>query len=174
MPATATGPSPEQLGFAADLVAEITRYDAKIGASAQACVDACTSKAAMRQLIDSLIKSRDAHRKAARAAERTTNPLPQVPDGRYAIDKADGSGIAFYKVKNGHTKVFLDLVVSDYTERVPFRDYRRILTAIATDAEAASKRYGQEIGECGRCGRALTNERTRKAGIGDDCAAKPW
>jgi uncharacterized protein DUF6011 len=33
-------------------------------------------------------------------------------------------------------------------------------------------RYGQELGECGHCGRTLTDEASRAAGIGPVCASK--
>ena len=42
----------------------------------------------------------------------------------------------------------------------------------AVGAEAASARYGHEIGECGICGRQLTNDESRARGIGPVCAAK--
>jgi hypothetical protein len=42
------------------------------------------------------------------------------------------------------------------------------------DAERVQARalYGQEIGRCGVCGRHLTDEATRKRGIGNDCASR--
>jgi hypothetical protein len=36
-------------------------------------------------------------------------------------------------------------------------------------ARAAQERYGKEIGRCGKCGRALTDETSRQRGIGPDC-----
>jgi hypothetical protein len=38
----------------------------------------------------------------------------------------------------------------------------------------SSIRYGLELGHCGRCGRELTNEASREAGIGPICAGKDW
>ena len=43
---------------------------------------------------------------------------------------------------------------------------------IAAGAEDAMRRYGREIGECGHCGRTLTNDASRAAGIGPVCAVK--
>ena len=40
------------------------------------------------------------------------------------------------------------------------------------DIRAAALRYGQELGECCRCGRHLTDDESRAAGIGPSCANK--
>lgn len=46
---------------------------------------------------------------------------------------------------------------------------------IAADPKSAMLRYGQELGECGHCGRTLTNDESRAAGIGPVCARrKGW
>jgi Family of unknown function (DUF6011) len=50
-----------------------------------------------------------------------------------------------------------------------------MLAKIVMDgAEQASKRYGRELGNCGRCGRTLTDDASRAAGIGPVCASKAW
>jgi hypothetical protein len=41
-----------------------------------------------------------------------------------------------------------------------------------SDIRTAAYRYGQELGYCCRCGRHLTDEDSRAAGIGPDCASK--
>lgn len=46
---------------------------------------------------------------------------------------------------------------------------------IAADPKAAMLRYGRELGECGHCGRTLTNDESRARGIGPVCArGKGW
>lgn len=43
------------------------------------------------------------------------------------------------------------------------------LVTIITDQRGAAIRYGQELGQCCVCGKALTDERSRYYGIGPDC-----
>ena len=68
--------------------------------------------------------------------------------------------------------VFIKQMASD-TE-YPVRGTRRgvVFDAIAADPQAASVRYGREIGACGVCGRTLTDEDSRARGIGPICADK--
>jgi hypothetical protein len=102
---------------------------------------------------------------------------PLVPAGRYAVKNQEGI-LQFYHVDrpsagkwSGYT--FLSVRASD--ERHPIRaieSKKFILDAIAKDPKAASLRFGREIGECGICGRTLTDEQSRARGIGPICAAK--
>ena len=48
-----------------------------------------------------------------------------------------------------------------------------ILATIVTDQRGAASRYGQMLGHCCRCGKALTDERSRWYGIGPECE-KHW
>jgi hypothetical protein len=113
--------------------------------------------------------------KAARPAAPTTTA--EVPDGRYAVEE-DGT-LKFFHVRNGKANtrwagfVFVDIQASDDT--YPLKDRARktrVLASIAADLEAASRRYGQELGVCGRCGRTLTDEESRAYGIGPICRDK--
>lgn len=100
-----------------------------------------------------------------------------VPAGRYAVPNAEGV-LRFYKVDRptegrwaGYT--FVKMYVSDQT--VPVRTGRDdVLRRIAEDPKAAMLRFGQEIGQCGHCGRTLTDEASRAAGIGPVCAGRVW
>jgi hypothetical protein len=107
----------------------------------------------------------------------TTNSAKEAPvkveDGRYAVEE-DGT-LKFFRVTNGRKPgyVFLNVQASD--EWYPVRNVTRIrevLAIIAKDPKAAMVRYGHELGECGKCGRTLTDEASRAAGIGPICAAK--
>ena len=111
------------------------------------------------------------------AARATKPPAPaiDVPAGRYAVE-INGK-LGFFKVDRptegrwaGY--VFVKQMASD-TE-YPVRGFRRgaVLDVIAVDPQAASLRYGQEIGACGVCGRTLTDEDSRARGIGPICADK--
>lgn len=103
-----------------------------------------------------------------------------VPAGRYAIDTEDGAvnATAFYKVDRPTEGkwagfVFVKLMVSDEEQRMSRAAGDAILRKIAAvGAEAAAARYGHELGECGLCGRTLTNDESRARGIGPICAAK--
>lgn len=117
-------------------------------------------------------------RKTAAAAERRANTatlLRGVPAGRYAVD-VDGK-LGFFKVDRptegrwaGYT--FVKQMASD--AEYPVRGQRKnlVLAAVAANPQAASMRYGREIGKCGVCGRTLTNDESRAAGIGPVCAQK--
>ncbi|ALH46151.1 hypothetical protein SEA_SQUID_47 [Mycobacterium phage Squid] len=104
----------------------------------------------------------------------------EVPAGRYAIDTTIHAinGTAFYKVDRptggrwaGY--VFVKQIVGDEERRLSQKQGGTILRRIAeAGAEAASARYGHEIGECGVCGRTLTNDESRERGIGPICAEK--
>ena len=109
------------------------------------------------------------------AARKAPAPAIDVPAGRYAVE-IDGV-LGFFKVDcptEGRWAgyVFVKQMASD-TE-YPVRGTRRgvVLDAIAVDPQAASVRYGREIGACGVCGRTLTDEDSRARGIGPVCADK--
>lgn len=99
-----------------------------------------------------------------------------VPAGRYAIER-EGK-IWFYRVSRPTEgrwagRVFLDRQLGDEFVSVSQQTSRNmVLSIIAMDPAAASMAYGHHIGSCGVCGRALTNEESRTAGIGPICREK--
>lgn len=102
--------------------------------------------------------------------------LHDVPAGRYAVNSEEGV-LRFFQVDKptegrwaGHT--FVKVQAGDDLHNVKGAAKTNILTRIALDPAAASKRYGQEIGSCGVCGRTLTDADSRAAGIGPVCSAK--
>jgi hypothetical protein len=100
--------------------------------------------------------------------KKTNVALAGVEDGRYAVEKDDGT-LMFYSVKNGHSKVFVDVWASD--TRYPIgniSEIKRVLDAIKADPDAGP-RFGREIGRCYVCGRTLTDETSRQLGIGPVC-----
>jgi hypothetical protein len=106
-------------------------------------------------------------------ALRVVKTRTKVADGRYAVEH-EGT-LKFFKVKNGRKAgfVFLDVQASDdwHSIRTP-RRIHEILELIAADELTAARRYGQELGQCSRCGRTLTDETSRAYGIGPDCRSK--
>lgn len=173
--------SPAQAALMDKLIAEITGLDATLGQQARAWTDGMTAagewtygregRTAISGWIDRLI-AKVAELKAAHVG---TSPevVVSVPDGRYAIE--EGGTLRFFKVKNGRRAgfVFLDIQASDDWHSI--RDLariRRVVAEIAKDPKGAMVRYGRELGECGHCGRTLTDEASRAAGIGPICASK--
>lgn len=171
--APAYRPTPNQIRFINDLTRDVTSMDAEAGAKALAYSIGMGEHGKwtaenVSRWIDRLIAKRAELRAIA---VKATTPVT-VADGRYAVEE-DGT-LKFFKVKNGRKAgfVFLDIQASDDWHAI--RNVTRIhaiLALIAADPKAAMARYGQEIGECGRCGRTLTSE-YRQLGIGPVCASK--
>jgi len=109
--------------------------------------------------------------------------LPEVPEGRYAVE-VEGT-LGFFQVDrpvggrwDGYT--FVKQQASD--DFYPVKGERRttVLAAIAADVKGAAARYGRELGSCGICGRTLTDKKNKgkdgltslERGIGPDCAEK--
>lgn len=175
--------SPAQVSFMASLIEQITRLDITRGSEAQAYTDRMTEhgnwtpgrEGNASDWIGRMIAKRDELRAAAvkvqREQDRTAPAAPQVADGRYAVEEA--GVLKFFKVKNGRTRVFLDIQASSDWHAVQRLDRQRaILATIALDPKAAMIRYGHALGECGRCGRVLTDEASRAAGIGPICQSR--
>lgn len=103
--------------------------------------------------------------------------MPAVPAGSYALRDAEGV-VKFYQVDRPEKGkwagwVFLSAQASD--EKWPIKKVdtkREILTRIAEDLRGAMALYGQELGECSKCHRTLTDEESRRIGVGPDCRKK--
>lgn len=179
---TRNSPSDRQVSFFNSLMSELTGE-----AYTQGFAES-TTRSQASSAISEAIRMRDERRAAsngqrqAEAQEREVQAhyqrrsRVQVANGNYAIDD-ERNGTAFFRVNTpergrweGFT--FVDQYASD--ERYPVRDRARkaaILEAIAADPHKAMLRYGQELGRCGNCNRALTDELSREIGIGPDCRA---
>ena len=126
----------------------------------------------------SSMKAKCLARQAETVAETVAPEAPQadVPAGWYAIKSTGDNDLAFYKVEKGEGKwagrTFVMLVVGGQADRnVPRNQVAGILARIAADPEAGP-RFGREIGKCWKCHRHLTDEVSRAAGIGPDCAKR--
>lgn len=174
--APAYRPTDRQRQFMADLLDDIKTMDAESARQGSLYTLGMSehgrwTRENVSDWIERLIAKRDALRAAA--AKPIAPVAPQVADGRYAVEE-DGV-LKFFKVKNGRKPgfVFLDIQASD--DWFPIRVVTRraaILATIAQDPQAAMIRYGHELGVCGRCGRTLTDDASRAAGIGPICAGK--
>lgn len=164
-----------QVSFAMALIAERvlpnTQENAESTLVLRERVEGLTKKAAS-DFIGGLLREKPIQVKPAPVAAT----LPEIPEGRYAIEEA--GAVKFYKV-DAPTQgkwagyVFVKVLASDVEYPIRDKDSRkRIIDTIAIDPQAASARYGQEIGACGICGRTLTDEESRARGIGPICAGK--
>lgn len=99
-----------------------------------------------------------------------------VPAGRYAVIVR--SKTVFLKVTRPADgpfagRIFVNIQAGDDLHQVSPAARDLFLTAIELAGPAeASRLYGREIGACGVCGRTLTDEDSRAAGIGPVCQAK--
>lgn len=170
--------TPGQVGFMDDLIGRITRLDGELGAAARKWTDDATAAGHWTPgrggnasaWIDRMIQ-KEGELKAGQA--KPVAAMPTVADGRYAVE--EGGTLKFFKVKNGNRPgfVFLDVQASDDWHGVRnLGRIREVLALIAVDAEAASLRYGRELGVCGDCGRTLTDETSRARGRGPICDAR--
>lgn len=124
-------------------------------------------------------KAIDEAKALPKLARVNTAPAPThaVPAGRYAVTGEAGMTV-FVKVDRptegrwaGYT--FVKVQVSDDEMRVSRTTEATLLRKIEdAGVQAAMVRYGLELGHCGHCGRTLTNEASREAGIGPVCSAK--
>lgn len=101
-----------------------------------------------------------------------------VPEGLYAVE-IDIEGLIFVKVDHGTGRwegyTFITRQVGSDFVRVNRRVQDAALAGIRKAGFLESSvLYGKELGHCGRCGRELTNEASREAGIGPICAGKDW
>lgn len=104
-------------------------------------------------------------------------PLPDVPAGHYATPSRTGTNdLDFWRVDRPTEgtyagRTFVKRVIGGHPDTNVRRDeVRAALEAImAAGIEAARTRYGVEVGSCWKCNRHLTDEESRRLGIGPDC-----
>lgn len=177
VPVSAYVQSAAQVKFISDLVLAVNALDKNLGEQATSYTsrmdrESLWTRENTSRWIDNL---KAKVRELRAAAPQTISPAPvvTVADGRYAVEE-DGV-LRFFKVKNGNRAgfVFLDVQASDEWHSIRnLARIRAILALIAADPKTAMIRYGHELGVCGRCGRTLTDEESRAAGIGPICASK--
>lgn len=103
----------------------------------------------------------------------------QVPEGHYALPSSGHNDLVFYRVDRPSDgqyagRVFVKMVIGGKPDqRVEWKQVPGILRRIAEAGAAESMAlYGQEIGQCGRCNRHLTDETSRQVGLGPECRRK--
>lgn len=176
MPVAPAPATPRQLAYVTDLLADrdLTtetrpKFQDRITQLATEEARATLTREAASALIEYLLTLPKVTRRPAVKPE-------EVPAGRYAVEVNDT--LAFIKVERpeegrwaGYT--FVTRQLSDDFVRVSRQQAAVLLEAVrAAGFEEAMTRYGRELGVCGECGRTLTNEESREAGIGPVCRAK--
>lgn len=112
-------------------------------------------------------------------APRGPVPCP-VPEGHYATPSRTGNNdFDFWTVdKPAEGKwagwTFVSRVIGGREDtRIRGAEAKQALAAIQEyGIEQAGRVYGQQIGRCCKCNRHLTDEDSRQAGIGPDCAKR--
>lgn len=188
-------PSVAQRAFINDLTDEITKLDARTGTLAvnyTAKMDRNLRWTPGREgtvsvWIDHLKSKRTELRIQARQQAQADQDnqceipaLPQVPDGRYAVE-LDGE-VKCYHLETGKPDSrwagfrFLNRRSSDDLFAIRNADEKaRILAAIVSAGiEAAEILYGLTVKECRRCHRALTDTKNPyySVALGPDCGGK--
>lgn len=106
-------------------------------------------------------------------------PLADVPEGYFAITSGGSNDLMFVRVDRPTEgrwagRTFAKMIVGGRPdERIAPARVPGILARIAeAGVEEAARLYGQEIGRCCRCNRHLTDEVSRREGIGPECKSK--
>lgn len=140
--------------------------------------------------VNAVLKCRDARVRKNEERSSSTRSLESVPAGYYAVEDSKGK-LRFLHVEtsdkpgkwNGTTFIGeqyggrSDLerrgyISPDGTARYVSDDTAAMLDEIRKAPLEASTRYGRELGVCGVCSRPLTDEESRRNGIGPVCAKK--
>lgn len=111
--------------------------------------------------------------------------LQSVPDGRYAVRQDSNHPYTFFRISRPKTGKYsgslkiqtqhgedYDLMMSVWPSgsvTVYDKRWEDDLLLVCVDPNGAGIAYGHEIGRCMRCGKELTDERSRYYGIGPEC-----
>lgn len=200
MNATATrpvAPSPEQVQFLKDLIADVAEYAPSVAASWRETLNEGWRRRTLvggrgnsaSTAIDALKALRKGYRsgefapeegsakaqeKAAKKSVAVREPRPEVPAGRYAVETDEGH-LAFYLVRVSDKGSYtVKVYASDDLHDLPsWKAQLGVLRKIEADGvEEAGLRFGKEARKCRRCGKRLTVEQSRDQGYGPDCIKK--
>lgn len=111
---------------------------------------------------------------ASFAAAVAAAAAPPAPAGYFAVEYA--GALRFYRLAEGRGKwagyMFVNRYISDDETRVSRAESDAVRAIVAADPEAAGRRFADEFTRCWVCGRMLTDEESRAAGIGPVCAGR--
>lgn len=91
--------------------------------------------------------------------------------GLAIADSTGQNDLRFYRVtrRDRVTQVWSVIGGRDDAVMAPEQALDALRAIVAVDIEDAARTYGRELGQCCLCGRHLTDESSRAAGIGPDC-----
>lgn len=173
-----------QLEFLIDLVKQIGAYNAERGRELwlrlreQDEKGLLTAQAAS-DTITALKNERNERRLEHVVPQDSPKPrpklpdVPEVPEGRFSVPTDEGH-LGFYLVRiDERGRYTVKVYASDRLHKLPWAAALGVLRKIEADSpETAALRFRQESQRCYKCGRRLTQEHTRAAGVGDECASK--
>jgi len=164
----------KQEAFLRKLIAERTGYSPGFKTRLEGGLDAgLITRTKASEVIGWLLEKPRAVAEVKSASEDASS----VPAGFYAIESLTGNNdLDFVRVDRPDKGkwagyVFVKRIVGGHPE-FPVKGAAKhaVLQAIADEGPAvAAQRYGSEIGKCCHCGRTLTDEESRKLGIGPVC-----
>lgn len=116
---------------------------------------------------------------APKVAQKAPEGSSKVAPGYYALSTNGGMTVLFYRVQRAKDgihagKTFVNRQSGDNWVRISKTEANGALEEILEDPKAAGVLYGQEIGRCCKCNRTLTDEKSRKDGIGPECIKSNW
>lgn len=119
------------------------------------------------------LKALRTQRVLSRGVDRS-KPIPDVPDGRYAVKDQEGQ-LKFYRVwkpMQGKWAGWTFLAVYSSDDEYPIKNpntKRFILEQIAVDPALSARMYGRHYKRCSDCNKGLTNRVSRLLDIGPVC-----
>lgn len=157
------------------------------------------SKSECSTYIDRLKAGKESRVTEPTAAPRPTERVSKVPpellkmvrEGRYAVRADDAHPYVFIRISTGKGRSqYKDAlkVQTQHAERlsepklvvwpsgkVSLYDYsiEDPLLMVIADQQGAARAYARELGRCARCGIELTDEESRRLGVGPECI-KHW
>lgn len=155
------------------------------------------SKAECSTYIDRLKKGQVKVTEASTAHREQKGKVPpellrMVEPGRYAVRADSAHPYTFVRISIGKTAKYKDAikVQTQHSERLS--DPKMVvwpsgkvslydvtiedpLLLVIADRQGAARAYARELGRCARCGVELTDEQSRRYGIGPECIKHwPW
>lgn len=109
---------------------------------------------------------------------RTPTPLPDVPEGHYAIPSLTGNNdLDFFRVDRPTEgeyagKTYIKRVIGGHPDKnIRFNQFRPVLEAILKfGVDESGLLYGQKIKSCRWCNKSLTQFASRQLSCGETCA----
>lgn len=169
-----------QVGYVRTLLGRLATHNPEVYAVAVTYVEKLGEGMTFEQAgktIDRLKANLAAPAVVTEAATRRSlaHVLADVDAGRYAVGTE--AEARFYQVKQGNTNKYMMIGHANgagvgWTFLPVEKGAIAAAEKIAADPKQAMLNFGRWLGECGHCGRVLTNDESRALGIGPICRAK--